>query len=188
MNYPDTPSMKSFLLQAVGVLVVDNPQFSVSSRIASDPESHLDQKGVSLMTFWGCPYTMTDQCKNTNSQPFGQTQDNSEGHYSPRAPCGLPEAVLWPASQLCFSLCPLLLPSPSFPRYWSQGHVLINFLPPMLSQTQSPRHCSLLHKGKSYSLTLIFMVSRFFPGLELLDQVPNSPPIIFYLLLEVWLV
>lgn len=60
---------------------------------------------------------MTYQCKSTNSQPFGQTQDNSEVNYSSRAPYGLPEAVLGlglyhssasPSTHYCFF--PLLSP------------------------------------------------------------------------------
>ena len=40
----------------------------------------------------------------------------------------LAEALVGPASQLCFSLCSLMLPLPPLHRCWSQGHTLINIV------------------------------------------------------------
>lgn len=76
------------------------------------------------------PGSVIDQCRAVKAWQGQPTQNNSEDpfHYISTVPKGLDEAVIGPASQLDFSLCPLLPSSPPFPNCQTQGHSLINIL------------------------------------------------------------
>lgn len=124
----------------------DNPQLSASSGTASAAESQPDPKVVSLVL----SEVVHIQCSRRKYKLpaiLAQLRTTLKDHSSSRAPCGSAEAIVGPASQLGFSFCSFLLPSPPFPKK-GIPRVHPNKHPTLyaLSQSQLPRKPSLKYK------------------------------------------